>query len=207
MNILIASDIFGETASHLELCERFSKYHSVTSISPYQQKPPLFASESDAYHYFLKEGGMGNYLSRFNYLECANEIEVVLGFSAGGAAIWAIQEILTALSQGVAFYPGQIRHYLETNIICPWQIVFAKFEHHFDQEDVLNMLVKNKNLSLYRAPFEHGFINPQSENFDVIGRDNALNCFLNFKATDKTAKLEAEFAKYYEKFGNPIVSD
>lgn len=207
MNILIASDIFGETASHLELCERLSKYHLVTSISPYVQTPPRFNSESDAYHTFLKMGGMENYTARINTVEGANETEVVLGFSAGGAAIWASQNTFPALVQGIAFYPGQIRHYLETNVICPWQIVFAKFERHFNQEDVLNTLAKNKNLSLYRAPFEHGFINPQSENFNETGRKNALNCFSNLKATDKTAKLEAEFAKYYEKFGNPIVTD
>lgn len=207
MNILIASDIFGETASHLELCERLSKYHSVTSISPYAQKPPRFITESDAYHFFLEVGGMDNYLSRITSIPNGNDIEIAIGFSAGGAAIWASQNTFPALVQGIAFYPGQIRHYLKTNLICPWQIVFAKFERHFNQEDVLNTLAKNKDLSLYRAPFEHGFINPQSENFDVTGRDNALNCFSNFKATDKTAKLEAEFAKYYEKFGNPIVTD
>ena len=207
MNILLASDIFGETASHLELCERLSKYHPVTSISPYEQNLPRFNSESDAYNYFLKMGGMDNYASRLNNVVGANEIEIVLGFSAGGAAIWACQNTFPALVQGIAFYPGQIRLYLETNVICPWQIVFAKSERHFNQEDVINTLAKNKNLSLYRAPFEHGFINPQSENFNETGRESALNCFSNLKATDKTAKLEAEFAKYYEKFGNPIVTD
>lgn len=207
MKILIASDIFGETEAHIEICELLGNKHQVTSISPYHKKPPIFANETEAYQYFINMGGMDNYLARIANLKNVNEIEITIGFSAGGAAIWACQNVFTALRQGIAFYPGQIRHYLETKVSVPWHVVFAKFERHFDQDEVIGVLAKNTSLSIYRAPYQHGFINPDSEQFNLSARREALDCLANIDVTANKGELATEFTKNYEKFGNPMVTD
>ena len=203
MKILIATDIFGETPSHLALCERLALHHSVTSLSPYEHNPPAFANESDAYQYFLQSGGMDNYLLRLKSLENAGEIDIALGFSAGGAAVWAGQHLLPSLKKAIAFYPGQIRNYLEVQPAVPWHIVFAQYEAHFDQNQIIDALLPKTALSLYRAPYRHGFVNPDSQQFNYMAREQAIACLLQ-----SIDAVEGDsFANYYEKFGNTRVTD
>lgn len=203
MNILIASDIFGETAAHFTLCQQLALRHNVTSVSPYRHTPPKFKTDAEAYSYFLASGGMEQYLNKISTLVNRATIDIAIGFSAGGAAVWAGQHSLPTLKKAIAFYPGQIRHYLEVQPIVPWHIVFAHYETHFDQNQIIDVLLPKTALSLYRAPYRHGFVNPDSQQFNHTAREQAIACLLQ-----SIDAVEGDcFANYYEKFGNTRVTD
>ncbi|MGB2740843.1 MAG: hypothetical protein WBC60_09870 [Cognaticolwellia sp.] len=105
MNIIFVADIFGLTEEFKHLCQQVVlKLEESTGIKcrahllgPYQQQPALFASENDAYQYFManvtlagyvkKLEKIGSQLQQKKQLNESNDTFLV-GFSVGGSAVW-----------------------------------------------------------------------------------------------------------------------
>ena len=104
MNIIFVADIFGLTDEFKDLCQQVVlKLEASTGIKcpshllgPYQQQPTLFASESDAYQYFMANVTLAGYVKKLEntWLQLQqtqlNEPDdtFFVGFSVGGSAIW-----------------------------------------------------------------------------------------------------------------------
>ena len=111
MNILLAADIFGNCPTFQRIITELSNTASVVSVTPYQNQVKQFASEDEAYDAFLSVGGMDEYIERIHVISKQQQFDVLIGFSAGGAAIWAAQTYFRHVQHAIAFYPGQLRHY------------------------------------------------------------------------------------------------
>ena len=207
MKILIASDIFGDSETHLELCKNLNQQHIVTSVTPYAVQNEQFINEHDAYQAFLAAGGMASYSHKISQLADTKQFDIVLGFSAGGAAIWAAQSHFIGLKKGVAFYPGQIRDYLSLSNTAPWDLVFACRESHFDQNPVLNQLADKKKVCVVRSPFEHGFINQRSSQYNQTESDFILSRLQIFLSEQNSKHFADRLPKNYKKLGKPAVAD
>ncbi|AZQ83358.1 hypothetical protein EKO29_04385 [Colwellia sp. Arc7-635] len=72
MNIIFVADIFGLTEEFKHLCQQVVlKLEASTGIKcrshllgPYQQQPALFASENDAYQYFMANVTLAGYVKK-----------------------------------------------------------------------------------------------------------------------------------------------
>lgn len=105
MNIIFVADIFGLTDEFKHLCQQVVlKLEASTGIKcrahllgPYQQQPALFASENDAYQYFMANVTLAGYVKKLEKIGAQlqqkkqlNESDdtFLVGFSVGGSAIW-----------------------------------------------------------------------------------------------------------------------
>lgn len=143
MSILLAADIFGNCPTHVEIYQCLNQHFNVISVCPYEDNHRNFSDEQSAYKAFIAQGGLAAYIDKIKKLTDTHKVKIAIGFSAGAAALWASQSNMTQLETGFIFYPGQIRHYLDIEPSCPWQIIFAEHETHFDQNAVINVLNKN----------------------------------------------------------------
>lgn len=182
MNILLAADIFGNCPTFQRIITELSNTASVVSVTPYQNQVKQFASEDEAYDAFLSAGGMEEYIKRIHVISEQQQFDVLIGFSAGGAAIWAAQTYFKHVQHAIAFYPGQLRHYLDVTPNTNWSLIFANHEKHFDQATIIEKVIQYQSVAACRSPFEHGFINCASNAFNQQASDH-------FIAMLKDAKL------------------
>lgn len=172
-DILICSDIFGGTDDLQELAgqvvEGQSRYRI---IGPYLDETKHFVEEGRAYQAFVKAGGVEAYARGLaGQLDTLSSPTVLIGFSAGAAAIWKAlgNKHYAQVARFIGFYPGQIRHYLCLTPGVDTQLYFPNAEAHFDLDDVIKKLTGKKAVSLLKTPYSHGFMNRLSVGYHPRG--------------------------------------
>lgn len=128
-------------------------------------------SESQAYERFIEAGGINAYIEKLSAFVASAELSTAklnaIGFSAGGAALWAISQsvLVKRIHYAELYYPGQIRHFLEVTPAFPCEITFPNKESHFDLSKVFKQLEGKPMVTINRSKLGHGFLNPLSENY------------------------------------------
>lgn len=179
MQILFATDIFGETEWTQSLVVKWREQgHQVLLVSPYNECFQ-FDGESAAYAKFIEVGGFEAYCKKIvalyqNKLMPAPELQI--GFSAGGAALWCVLSEVSHINQShlIAFYPGQIRHHLDTLPSVTTSLVLPKLEQHFDLSLIIEYLVTKPELNIIQNGKRHGYANPESEQYDQAASDKVF---------------------------------
>ncbi len=172
--LIAASDIFGRTPHLDELVRALGgpPPQGAAVIDPYGGEPCAFADEASAYAAFQAAGGLSAYAARLaGTLRKAGEGAALLGFSAGGAAVWlaACGPSLPLPRLAVCVYAGQIRHHAELVPRCPCRLILPRREERFDVGALAARLHGAPNVRIETAPYLHGFMNPLSRNFDAAG--------------------------------------
>jgi dienelactone hydrolase len=197
--LILVTDIFGETSWCKTLLQTWQqKGHNTFCISPYEENDGLtnFENEQQAYQAFQDAGDLQAYVNKLKLclaqLNISNEQAInCIGFSAGAAALW--QVVSTKLNTNshlcinhcIGFYPGQIRHSLDLTPSCPFTIVFPKEEDHFDLPKVIQHLVTKQNLRIVQVPLKHGYVNPQSVNYDMTASDQVTDMLVNVECINQ----------------------
>ena len=176
--IILVTDIFGESHWTDNFKAHVSHQAKVFILTPYSSRM-TFAGENEAYKAFIEEGGMDAYIdkvaSSLININCTNT--VFLGFSAGAAALWKVlstEKSETGDNHFIGFYPGQIRHFLDVAPKCRCSLIFPSKEAHFDLQSVINQLQNSVNGKIWQNELEHGFINPDSNNFHLQASQEVL---------------------------------
>jgi len=173
-HLLLASDIFGRTP-HLrglaaELGRAFSS--GVDVLDPYAGAERSFASEGEAHAAFLAAGGLPAYAASVaDALRACGGDAALLGFSAGGAAVWlaACDPALPPPRLAISVYARQLRHHADLAPRCPCRLIFPTSEEGFDVAALAARLAGTPDVAVLSAPYAHGFMNPLSRNFDAHG--------------------------------------
>ena len=180
MNLFAVTDIFGSTRYLDELLNDLSStYSSIEVVDPYNGEEIDFKNEDAAYNHFQKTMGLDNYseylYQRLNGKEDSQQI--VLGFSVGASALWAISDALKLYkkTKGICFYSSQVRNYLHVNPKIVIDFYFAKSESSHDINDVSRKLAKKDNVSCFNTEYLHGFMNRKSMNYNKQGYRKYLN--------------------------------
>lgn len=169
--MIIVSDIFGRTpALERFACDIAKKADDqAVIVAPYESLSPEFKDEREAYRYFTSNVGLDAYTDRLlcKIKSCKGKVRLI-GFSAGASAIWRISagEEANKISSAVLFYSSQIRHYPDIEPQFPVRLIFPQAEEHFDVNELMEVLVKKRNVKAEQTPFFHGFMNPLSKNFN-----------------------------------------
>lgn len=161
--LLILTDIFGKNYFSKELLA-FDEY---SILDPYEEESILFEDEYEAYSKYIKVCGHEKYLQKAKEFCLKENIEIVIGFSAGGSVAFRLSDLnIPSLKKIISFYPSQIRNHLEINPKVEVNIVFAKKEESFDVKELFKILNNKEKLKIEISDFEHGFMNKKSKNFD-----------------------------------------
>jgi dienelactone hydrolase len=183
MNLLIVSDIFGRTNALDDLADYFEEKKIQTEIlDPYDRRYMNFKNENQAYSAFHAEIGLGDYINLLKQKLTGKTLEktVILGFSVGASAIWAVSHnIEEDLFKGICFYSSQIRNYMELRPKMEIELYFAKAEPAYDVDAVVSKLEINNKVTCFKTNFMHGFMNERSKNFNEDG-------FLTYREIIKT---------------------
>ncbi len=174
-HLLVATDIFGATPGlqqaltqqpavvngqlQLTLCQPDSCGNTST----------VFADDQLAYQAFLQHGGLEHYQQQVHQALAAQQPDLVLGFSAGAAALWcslSSADCADSTGQALLCYGGQIRQYSELTPHWPVTCVWSD-ESHFDVMALQQKLSQAGNVRQLHWPQRHGFINPHSSGFNA----------------------------------------
>lgn len=168
-NLLVCSDIFGVSDDLIDFCEQISSSErDYLILDPYDGCPQNFVDESSAYAAFTEAGGIDAYVRCINdAISELNSNSIIIGFSAGGAAAWRSLSLNPSaqVAQLVAFYPGQIRHYLDDCPNCQSRIIMPNSEPHFDVRQIEKILSTMSAVKTNITPYMHGFMNPLSKGY------------------------------------------
>lgn len=175
--ILLATDIFGETGPVRDVAARLEGWgHGVGIVGPYPGAC-AFGDEEEAYAFFLGRGGIAPYAEkiRARLAESAGPL-VCIGFSAGAAALW---RVLAGPEGGcvetaILFYGSQIRNDAELQPRCDTLLVFPAEEPHFSVADLIGRLQGRPRVRCATVPWQHGYLNRLSRNFDREGYQRTL---------------------------------
>jgi len=172
-HLLVASDIFGATPALqqalMQLPDIVSGQVQLTFCQPDScgRSPAVFTDDQLAYQAFLQQGGLEQYQQQVQSA-LAQQPDLVLGFSAGAAALWwALSNADGAGTTGQALlcYGGQIRQYSELTPHWPVTCLWSD-ESHFDVVALQQQLSRCGHLQQQHWPQRHGFINPHSSGFN-----------------------------------------
>jgi dienelactone hydrolase len=172
MTKVIVSDIFGITPALQDLAEAVG---SVTAaIDPYGGKEMGFGTESLAYEHFMTHVGIPAYEQQV--AACLAEIpniDLLIGFSVGAAAVWGISGTLSPeqIARAVCFYGSRIRHAADIIPRIPMVHILPRKEPGFDIDDLAATLSHKPAVTVHKTPFLHGFMNRVSPNFSRTGYD------------------------------------
>ncbi|WP_440055898.1 dienelactone hydrolase family protein [Pseudoalteromonas sp. T1lg65] len=165
MKTLIITDIYGCTEHVKEFAEGLPG--NTVIISPYHHEQ---FSVDEAYHYqrFIDTCGHQKYQEKVVKAIQMERPNLVIGFSAGGAAAWnALAGMrICDVQQLIAFYPSQIRNALNKKPVCDTELYFPISEPHFEVSEVISRLAAKKGVKCVRTRYRHGFMNRFSLNFD-----------------------------------------
>lgn len=170
MQHIILSDIFGYTAALQALADQLPGDWRI--LDPYDGAEMSFQDESRAYAHFQNVSGIDAYAARLTDCLIKSEEPVkIIGFSVGAAALWQVQgsRIADKVGQAVGFYGNQIRHALDSEPRRPVSLVIPESEVHFSVADFAEALSVCPQVSLHRAAYLHGFMNPESVNYSAAG--------------------------------------
>lgn len=170
MRIVIATDIFGHGECIEELSNSLKNVcSSISIISPYAKSPVTLTDEHEAYCKFSSECGHERFSKLTTQIISASSARTFLvGFSAGAAAIWHSigSNVFPNLIHFVGFYPTQIRNNLDLTPSCSTKIIFPCREDSFDVSEISKILTKKAAVECQLTDSRHGFMNPQSKNYD-----------------------------------------
>jgi hypothetical protein len=168
--VLLASDIFGLSNALLSLLEETTITDHVKVVTPFNQVKTQFESEQQAYQCFQKHGGIGSYVVQITeILKADTEINQVIGFSAGAAALYKVMsDIANKNIRLTLFYPRQIRYFLDKHPNSPCHIVFPKVEQNFSLSKVIKALEQQSNVKIEQNIYQHGFMNKDSSGFSQL---------------------------------------
>lgn len=173
--IMLFSDIFGISDAFVELAGHLAEDQSLVKlVGPYDDPTLSFYGEDVAYKAFVRAGGVESYIERVELaLNGIDSPTLLIGFSAGAAAIWNAVSDISKLKVCdnhflgfIGFYPGQIRHYLSFTPEVETRLYFPADEPHFDLEEVIKQLTGKKRLKIDKTPYAHGFMNKLSNGYD-----------------------------------------
>ncbi|GHG63161.1 dienelactone hydrolase [Alishewanella longhuensis] len=173
-HFLIVTDIFGQCHGLQPLLSALAApERQFTLLDPYQGKSQAFLSEQQAYAAYTAQCGHEQYAELVaRHLASWNEpINLAIGFSAGASALWwAIageQGCHSRIQHGVLFYPGQIYKHLDLQPQIAVKVILAASEPHFAVTDLCLALSQKAKVDAVVTPYEHGFMNPASQAFDL----------------------------------------
>lgn len=171
MTIVIVSDIFGKTPALCELAEQLSTDKTVEIIDPYQGKYLAFENEAQAYQYFQNHVGIEQYCSILSQKSSIFDQCGLIAFSVGATVAWRLSEHLhrSSIKQMIGFYGSQIRHFTEVKPQIEVELIFPRYEAHFNVQDLSSTLNQNANVTSTCVDYLHGFMNKHSENFHQEG--------------------------------------
>lgn len=167
---VIVTDIFGHNHHVDTFISQCNFQFSPIVISPYGEKRLTFESPEQAYACFNQYGGLDAYtLALENMLLTLELPHRLIGFSAGGSAIWRLlnqKRLTTIIEHATCFYPGQIRHYVDLEPLMDTTLIFPAFEPHFDLKPVIETIEKKQHVDCHKTSLEHGFMNQQLSIFN-----------------------------------------
>lgn len=183
MNLLVVSDIFGNTKPLNEFVAHLSSFYcKITVIDPYGGQYIQFSSEEDAYKYFQMNCGIKQLTELLaEEIEKSKHTVDIIGFSVGGTAAWEISssETTKSIRTIVCFYSSRIRNNTSITPRFPTTVIFPEFEKSFELEPVIQAVEKNTNVEVIRTNYLHGFMNKKSENYSEAGYKYFLSWLAN----------------------------
>ena len=167
--LLVATDIFGATAALQQALAALQADNQQLVIDICQPDSclsvPVFADDQLAYQAFIQQGGLERYQAQILNRLQAYPADLLLGFSAGAAALWLVLSTATpGAGKALLCYGGQIRHYSalapQWPVTCLWSD-----ELHFDVRALQMLLQQYPQLQQQHWQQSHGFINPHSNGY------------------------------------------
>jgi dienelactone hydrolase len=193
MEIIIASDIFGKTPELEEFVSKLSTdANKATVVDPYEGKYLNFENENEAYRYFEQTVGIERYKDiLFEATSYIIRDLLIIGFSVGASAIWAISHKFGSKpnTKAIIFYGSQIRHFAEVNPKIHMELIFPKHEPHFNVDDLIAQISLIDNVRCSTASYLHGFMNKRSANFNMPAYEYYLNRLKNSLADMRASAL------------------
>lgn len=178
--VLVVTDIFG-CSKGLQLLLQALALANIkpTVLDPYQGRHTCFKNEAEAYQAFLAEGGHDAYLQKVQQ-HIGHKTATIIAFSSGATAVWRAlaANSYSALQQAWLFYPGHIHQYLHLQPCCSVQVILPTIEPHFLVTEVSEQLQHITKVTVQQAAVEHGFINPESVNYDAKQAKIQINSLL-----------------------------
>lgn len=173
MNLIVVTDIFGNTSVLNEFCNQFSEFYNETIVvDPYDEKIMNFDNEQNAYQYFQQHCGIGNLTEKLEKeIVKSDSIFDIVGFSVGGTSAWVISGKckLKNIRKIVCFYGSRIREKTDISPNISTKVIFPSFENSFELEPVIQSIENKQNVEAIRSNYLHGFMNKKSVNFSESG--------------------------------------
>ncbi|MFA3792348.1 hypothetical protein AB6T38_14630 [Aliiglaciecola sp. SL4] len=168
--LVVCSDIFGQTASFKQWCNQVLPADwQLTIVSPYISSVN-FTDEALAYSAFQRAGGIEKYAMRISAALAASlATKTVIGFSAGAATLYKLlseKDYSQSIDRFYGFYPGQIRFFTKLKPCIPSQLYFPHKEPNFNIDTVIEELALHDNVKCQKTEFEHGFMNLASRGYN-----------------------------------------
>ena len=170
MQEIVVADIFGRTPALEKLSVFFGEGTEI--IDPYAGERLDFRDESQSYTYFMDRVGLDGYCAILREkLRPVSRPSELIGFSVGASVTWRISDSLDpgCILRAVCFYGSQIRYYRDVNPSVTVDLVWPRFERHFDVDKLAREMALKSNVRTHRTPYLHGFMNPLARNFDRSG--------------------------------------
>ena len=167
--LVLVTDIYGNTPQLRETLANLKLDALV--CSPYADEI-YFHQEAAAYEAFNQLGGVQFYANLLKEKLSSISVEkpvLLLGFSAGAAALWhfiSSEQVnhLHPASSAWLYYGGQIRHALHLQPKLTTKVYWTA-ESHFDVQICHQQMLSKSNVESQILPYSHGFINPQARGF------------------------------------------
>jgi len=183
LNIIFVADIFGLTDEFKDLSQQvtanveqllqvepsFREKCQLHLIGPYSAQPKSFASEADAYQYFIENVTLEGYVKKLEQkLSVISGGKLLVGFSVGGSAIWQLysQSSIEQSLAAICFYSSQIRHMTQLTPNIPSRLILPATEQHFSVGELSTVLQEKLAVVIEQSEYLHGFMNPLSTNYD-----------------------------------------
>ena len=167
--LLVATDIFGATTALQQALAGLQTDNHQIQIEICQpdscQSVPVFADDQLAYQAFVQQGGLECYQLQVQARLQAQPADLLLGFSAGAAALWSVLSTATpGAGKALLCYGGQIRQC--SALVPQWPVTCLwSDEQHFDVRVLQLTLQQHPQLQQLHWPQSHGFINPHSKGY------------------------------------------
>lgn len=173
MNVIIVSDIFGNTAALSQFTALLSPfYKNVAVIDPYGGQNIHFNNEANAYQHFQQNCGIDKLtdLLEKEVMKSKETIDII-GFSVGGTSAWEIsgKGISANVRNVVCFYSSRIREKTNISPQTSTSLIFPAVEEIFELKPVIQAVENKQNVEVFRTNYLHGFMNKESKNFSEIG--------------------------------------
>lgn len=128
MNLIVVSDIFGNTEVLTEFTAQLSPYYSCESvIDPYRGQKINFKNEKSAYQHFQQYCGLKKLTELLKTeIKKSEEAIDILGFSVGGTSAWEVSAMTISkqVRNIVCFYASRIRDKTNISPLRPTSLIF-----------------------------------------------------------------------------------